>query len=418
MALIACSECGEKTSKKAEPGPAGGVSRKCRNRFQQKHVHLNIMKVLLIFCIATYCVNAYSENLYHPYKVEGIYQFIGNTVVGVTNGSRIWSAYFDRHGSVEFLYSNGETGKGEWSQRAYDTICFAFQKTDGEKISVCKVISSAGQGLYWTTYGEQKPSSEIILILPGKKLADQGSYRSNIKDWAGKLIVGRLLSSGKTWQAAFNDDGFIDFYHASGEHDRGIYFIYDDSICIRYINKEIIHCRRPTIINRKIAWVNTVDDSYISEIVYLHRIKTSATNAQPTPQIQETPAQQPYRKKITYSRRYSEENKLMLKTACVIAAFGEVACVNVLSDYVDANAFNGSSVAATCNAAVQQLTAGEIDPRILGLASTFGGVSGVGCKMREDDPNSGWGALLQTIGAAGSVYLLMECINNVEQKCH
>lgn len=396
----------------------------------------NLFCMLLFVVVSVCAIPVQAEESINPYKVESIDQFVGNTIVGVTRNSSIWSAYFDRNGYLDFLYSSGERRQGRWYKKSDDTLCFSINQNSGEQVQVCKVISSAGQGLYWRTDTDRIASSQIILILPGKSFADQASYRSNLKDWVGKVIVGRLYNdSKKVWQAVFKHDGFIDFYYSSGQYRSGVYFLYDDTLCIRFTTDDLTHCRKPQVIDRKIAWVNpeAQGDPPISEIVYLHEIQppvkqyvqepTSVPERRVQPRVQPehtspTTRTVPTRRAYTRNGYCSAERQNMLKVACVVVAVGEYACADFLSDNVNASALSGGSAAAFCNAAAQSLLDGEIDPDILGLAALAGAAIGTGDAMLKENQDSVWGALFKLGGYAGSGYLIAQCMESVEENCY
>lgn len=171
----------------------------------------------------------------------------------------------------------------------------------------------------------------------------------------------------------------------------------------------------------KVAWVNTADNTYISEIVYLQGIKAPTSNESREPMSASNQRESTKRTASSTSSYYgycSSDNKNILKTACVIAGVGEIACANVLGEYVSASAVSGGGTAALCNVAAQKLTEGEIDPAILGLAALSGAAIGAGDEMLEENRNSLMGSLLKLSGYLGAGYLIYQCIENVERSCY
>lgn len=340
-----------------------------------------------------------------PIGAHRLDQMIGNTVVGATAKSSIWSVYLDPDGSAEFQLTSGTRLAAKWMRFGDATLCFSYVDEYGVQQSLCKVIAPAGQGVHWRTSTERTASSQILMVLPGRNFADQASYERDTRNWAGKIIVGRVLGTGSIWHALFRHDGQVDFYHASGRQDRGAYFMYGDTICMRFWTTDLTHCRRPTVSNGKIGWVNVADNSHVSEVVYLHGLERPVA------------ARPALRRSSSNRPRCSRKQLDDYRAACVVIGVGELACASTLSSMMTKSGENGAAAAGMCSVAAQKLQSGNIDPSMVGLASGLGMLSGAGARMTEDNPDSFWGALFQLGAVAGSVGLIANCVEQVSDRC-
>lgn len=344
----------------------------------------------------------------------GVRALAGNTLIGVTNGGRIWSAYFAANKTLRFDYSDGTSRRGRWKMVSADRVCIHMPATAEPAVNVCKTIERAGQGFDWRTIGRTGASSQALFTVNGDRPADQASYSPNIRHWIGKTVIGRTLGKKNIWMAQLGSDGIVEFSFTSGRNTRGVYYVYGDTICFKYPDADDTHCRRPKISDGKIIWVNTEDGSYISEIVYLH------DNAR------EAPIQERARTTALRSReaprargRCTARQRSDLKAACLVTSFGEFACATKLNNYTGSGAWGGASAAAVCNSAVQGIRTGDIDLEALGIATFLGAMDGAGASlMQEDDLVSKFlGFALRAGALSGTVSLANQCVKNVDRYC-
>jgi hypothetical protein len=346
------------------------------------------------------------------YALGGLSGLSGLTMVGVGPQGGIWSAYFDPGGQVEFLYSTGERRLGSWYDLSADRVCIRF--TAPEAAEVCKRVESAGRGLHWITEGEEKPSSQIIMMFKGKVAADQASYRASMRDWWNTMIVGRIRESRNIWYAVLWPDSTFTFLYTSGKKSSGVYFLYDRVICFKFDSDEATICRTPTVEDGAIRWVGQDTAETLSDIVYLYHMPAPAMAARQGG----TSSQQAGWDGGIRTARCPAGKERDLQVACVVAALGEYGCSAGLTSFVGAAELGGTASSVLCSAVAQQMTSGDIDLGVLGINAVLGAMDGAGSAfMNQDGGTYLLGVLMRAGAAAGNLALLGQCLANVDEVC-
>lgn len=210
---------------------------------------------------------------------------IGWTLIGITrDSSKPWSLYLSPDKQAYFTFSSGSDGVATWRIAADDVICFRGLINNDPQAEICKSTTPQGRGMDWMTVepvpggglldfqpvtDEHRGSSQMVFAHEGRHVANQHPVSQNLDDWRGKTVIGRTLRDRETWIADFRADGSVDFIYGSGTRLDGTYTLTRSQICISFPSQpEMAGCRKVIIVDDKLMWANTSDDSYISEVVY------------------------------------------------------------------------------------------------------------------------------------------------------
>ena len=126
---------------------------------------------------------------------------------------------------------------------------------------------------------------------------------------------------------------------------------------------------------------------------------------------------EPYRVvSSTYRNHCSQETINELKSVCIIATFGELACTQELYSRMSRGTASSMEASAICSATVSHIKDGSIDPAALGLSIASGFLNGMGDSL-IDDGNSFFGVIFK-----GSSYLMTagsmaQCFDKAEYLC-
>ena len=213
----------------------------------------------------------------------------GRTLVGMTRDtSKTWSVYLSKSGTASFNFSTGKSASSKWYSRGNNIVCFKGLIKDKPLKEICKLITQRGRGLDWMTVelyksngktvyrkvdkSERRGSSQIVFSHAGRMTVSKYSYRSDLRQWRGRVVVGRTLKDKEAWSAHFKQDGRVDFVFGSGKKASGRFTATQRQICMTFAsNPNLNGCRKPYTKNGKVVWASSKNGSYISEIVYMYK---------------------------------------------------------------------------------------------------------------------------------------------------
>lgn len=224
----------------------------------------------------------------------------GRTLVGITrDSSKTWSVYLDRNKKAKFHFSSGKRATATWRRPSRNTICFKGLVENDRNKEICKYAPSNGRGMDWKTVtikegssgvtytpvvDEHRGSSQIVYSHAGDTRVNQSSYRRNLNDWRGKVIVGRTLKDKEAWFVKLDRNGIATFIYGSGKKRVGRYTLSGTTVCFTWPNNPDANgCRKPALRDGKMRWISTKDGGSISEVVYLNTIDTARAPVKKAP---------------------------------------------------------------------------------------------------------------------------------------
>ncbi len=83
---------------------------------------------------------------------------------------------------------------------------------------------------------------------------------TNPKTWRGKVITGKLVSSGTRWYASLNSDGSTIFQFSSGQRSSGHYYVTDTEVCFKLDPNTQYACRKPVLGAGGVRWYDEQGD--------------------------------------------------------------------------------------------------------------------------------------------------------------